>query len=265
MRFFQKKLLWIAPALAMTALAANFAHATEDKYKKYEKKVAAAQKVADQATKKGDSQNIAAAYYQLVKVRAEARRNGVTCDVAYLSDIVGNLQTVVDHSTWFQKNLTGLPVYREFSPDALALHLMAAGLTKGKTFTAAQFAAAVQNAIATSTFELYKPVPGVLPLGSITFSQGTAVDHSVEWTEEGNVKYVDSPKVSASASVIQGKVTISINGRAAYVFKFFRSEKEVSDSIRSTDDVRIEGLDENGNPTSEYMNQLFLTPDECSA
>ncbi len=265
MRMTFSKWTALAPLFALVVSTANVATASEDKYQKYEKKVAAAQRIADRATKKGDAQNIAAAYYQLARIQSEARRNDVTCDVAYLSDLISNIQTVVDHSSWFQKNLTGLSIYRAHSSESLSLHLMAAGLVKNKSFTTAEFAAAVQNAIATSTFELYKPVPGVLALGSITFSQGTAVDHSVEWTESGEVKYIDSPKVPAQVSIVNGKVTISINGRAAYAFKFLRDNTEVTDSVRTSDDVRIEGLDSNGNPTSEFIDQLFLTPDECSA
>lgn len=255
----------IAPLLTVAALVANVSSGNEDKYEKFEKKVAAAQKVADQAVKRGDAQGIATAYYRLANVRSEARRNDVVCDVAYLSDLVGDLQTTVDHSTWFQKNLTTLPVYRAHSMETLSLHLMAGGLIKGKTLTTAQFARIVKNAVETSTFELHKPVPGVLPLGSITFSKNTAVDHSIEWKQDGDIEHVDSPKLPASVSIVQGRVTLFINGRAAYVFQIFRGDSEVLNSVRSTDDIRIQGLDETGTPSEEFHDKLFLTPDECSA
>jgi len=109
------------------------------------------------------------------------------------------------------------------------------------------------------------PFPGVFTRGATNFSKGSVVHTSFQFNEDGTFEWVHSPKLPAQISVLKGKVTISINGRAAYAFKIVRDNAEVLDGVRSTDTLVIESLDENGNSSPDFMDQLFVTPDECSA
>ncbi|MBA2403520.1 MAG: hypothetical protein H0V66_02015 [Bdellovibrionales bacterium] len=234
----------------------------QDDYVKFEKAVTKASIEAVNALKTKDTKKISAAHYKLAAAQAEARAKGHTCDIGYLSDIVGNMQVAVDNSAWFQKTLPTLPIYQQLSKESLQLQLAAAGLVKNKTMTRDAFVKALQNIVNTSDVTLYKPQPGVLHLGDIQFASGMAIETSLYFDDEtGEVKTDVAAPVAADIQVIKNKITIMMNGAARFNVEVERNDKPVTKDVKSSDSILIKGI----GADDDFMGQLFLTPDECSA
>jgi hypothetical protein len=233
----------------------------QDDYAQYEKLVTKARTEASKSLKTKDAKKISAAHYKLAAAQGEARAKGHTCDIGYLSDIVGNIQVAVDNSAWFQSTLKTLPIYQNTYKESLGLQLAAAGLVKNKPMSRAAFVAALQNIVATSDVTLYKPQPGVLHLGDIQLVKGQAIETSLSFNEEGEVVTDVSAPVSAEIRDVAGMITISMDGADRFSIEVERNEKPVTKDVRSSDSISVKGI----GAEDDFMGQLILTPDECSA
>lgn len=243
--------------LSLSLLALNVY--AQDDYARYEKAVNSAKAKAAQSLKTKDPKQISTAHYQLAALQSEAREKGHTCDFAYLFEIVENVQVAADNSPWFQATLPTLPVYKKNSGSTLSLQLIAAGLVKGKSMTREAFVKALNSITVNSAYVLYKPVPGVMPLGSIEISKGKAIDVSYLFTDEGEFKTIRSAAAPAEFKIINGEINLLINKAPSFILTIDRDGKPSKD-VRSTDNISIQGVD-----SDDFNAQLFLTPDECSA
>lgn len=239
-------------------------------YEEFEEAIQEQETIAKAALMKGKSKAIAKAHYNLVNTRLKARTFDFHCDFGYSSDLIQEMQIVVDHSPYFQKILNSLPVYKELS-NLFQMRLMGLGFITKNPLSLIQLQAHLKSIIESrNPSNLFMPQPGVYPLGHLEFKSSMVTVYNGVFDDQGNFSVKAEKAVSASVTMNPSGNGIILklenNNKEAYLIRVRRNDTFITQGIVPDDEIIINGLDENGaideiNPE----NRLEIAPDECSA